>query len=136
MSPPALLGASSLTINGSTNYKLLKMEIDPNQETNLTMDPTETYGRGNNIPTNRKIKWTATVYQDVTGTINPEDALMDQTEGALVVAYGTAPNKITFSAGSAQITDVKLGDDNGVQTYELSGQINNTDFSVILDTTE
>lgn len=135
VSPPALLGASTLTINGDNDYKLLKAEIDASQETNLTLDPSQTYGRGNNALTKRKINWTATVYMDVPGTVDPEAALLAKTEGAITIAYGTAPNKITFDMDYSQITGVELADDSGVQVWNLSGQANQNHFTVAFDTT-
>jgi hypothetical protein len=134
VSPPALLGAT-VTINGDADYQLIKAEIDATQAVDLTVDAAATYGRGNSAITNRKIKWTATVYMDVTGTVDPEAALLGQTEGALSIAYGTAPNKVTFAMTNSQITATPMGDENGVQVWNLEGQANQNNFTVALDTT-
>jgi len=133
--PPAFVAATTITINGDSDYKVLKAEIDAGQTTELTVDPAQTYGKGEATITDRKIKWSATVYQDLPSTVDPETALINKTEGGLVFVYGTAPNKITFSCGYSQITDIKEGDEGGVQVWNLSGQCNRNDFSIILDTT-
>jgi hypothetical protein len=135
VAPPALLGATTLTINGDADYKLVKAEIDGGQSTVLTLDPTATYGRGKTAITDRKIKWTATVYMDLPSTVNPETALLGRTEGAITIAYGTAPNKITFDMDYAQITGIEFADEGGVQVWNLSGQANRNHFTVALDTT-
>jgi hypothetical protein len=135
VAPPALLGATTLTINGDAEYRLVKAEIDGGQSTVLTLDPTATYGRGKTAITDRKIKWTATVYMDLPSTVNPETALLGRTEGAITIAYGTAPNKITFDMDYAQITGIDFADEGGVQVWNLSGQANRNHFTVAFDTT-
>lgn len=134
VSPPALLGATTMTINGDSDYKLLSASIDAGQEITLTKDVTQTYGRDLSNITNRKITWTATVYQDLPSVVDPETALLGRTEGAFTIVYGTTPNKITFTADYSQITDIELADDEGTQVWTLSGQLNRNDFSVIFDT--
>ena len=100
----------------------------------MTVDPTQTYGRGISLVTNRKIKFNFTVYQDITTNVDPRTALLNKTEGALTIVYGSTPQKITFDSDYAQITNVTEGDNEGVQTFEISGQINRNDLSVIMDT--
>jgi hypothetical protein len=135
ISPPAFLGATTLTINGDSDYKVLKVEFDAGQIVSLTTDPSKAYGLDQSQITNRKIKWKSTVYCDSIGTANPEAALLARTEGAVSVAYGTAPNKITFAAPYGQITAAPLGDSDGVQVWELEGQCNRNSFTIELDTT-
>jgi len=135
ISPAAFLGSAGLSINGDADYKVLKIEIDPGQSSVLTLDPSATYGFGVSTITARKIKWKATVYCDVPGTVDPEAALLAKTSGAVTVAIGTAPNKITYSMPTTQITAAPLGDSDGVQVWELEGQANANTFTIEMDTT-
>jgi hypothetical protein len=134
VNPPAFIGASAVTINGDTDYKMISGEIDSGQEVSLTMDPTNTYGYDLSQITKRKISWQAVVYQDVPATVDPQTALQNQTTGALTFTYGTAPNKISFTSSNAQIDNIENGEEGGVQTWTLSGKISTNDLSVELDT--
>jgi hypothetical protein len=132
---PAWMGLSTLTINGISTYKILKAEIDAGQETNLTIDVAQAYGFGQTEITNRKVKFSATVYCDLPASGDPETALLARTEGALAFAYGTAPNKATFTSTYSQITDIKKGDESGIEVWNITGQCNRNHFTLALDTT-
>lgn len=132
--PSALIGASTLTINGDSDYGLLSCEIDPQQEIVLTQDPTETYGMGLSVVTNRKIKWKAKVYKDLPATVDPETALLNKTLAALTIEWGTAPQKVKFSGDYAQINEIDHSDESGVECWDLSGSFVRNDFTIRLST--
>jgi len=125
--PPAFMGATTLTINGNTYYKVLSGEIDATQEVALLKDPAATYGYLNSLITNRKIKWKFKVYKDIPSVVDPETALLGKTTGALTIEVGTAPQKIKWDITTAQITNCKDSEDGGAETWDLEGiAISNT----------
>lgn len=115
---PSLKGA---TINffGDADYVLTNLEFDLGNGSTVTLNPANANGLGQSVITERSVKWTAKVYKD-TLAIAPV-ALLARTIGAISVAWGAVPNKITVSTTKAQITKVSDGDQNGVETYELEG---------------
>jgi len=132
--PPAFIGATTLTINGSTYYKVLSGEIDAGQEVALLKDPAATYGYLNSLITSRKIKWNFKVYKDIPSVVDPETALLGKTTGALTIEFGTAPQKIKWTITTAQITDCKGSDEGGVETWDLSGIAISNTFTHTLST--
>lgn len=133
---PAFMNVTTLTINGETGYRVLSASIDASQEVALSKDASETYGRGRSNVTNRKLNATITVYKELPSVVDPETALLNRTEGALTMEYGTAPNKITFSGDYAQIKDIESSDDEGLETWTLTTQFNRNDFTITMDTAE
>ena len=81
------------------------------------------------------IEWEATVYMD-TGAL-AETTMRAGTLGTISVMWGTAPEKITIAtaASKAQITECTVGEQDGVETYELKGIIVDNDFSIACDCT-
>jgi len=132
--PSALVGASTVTIMGDTDYKLLSLSIDPQQEIKLTKDPKATYGYGVSVITDRKIKFTAKVYRNNLSTIDPMTLLLGKTIAGIDVTYGTAPQKVTFASTYAQINTVEEDDEEGVESYTINGLFERNDFRVILST--
>lgn len=130
----ALCGASTLTINGDTDYKLISCEIDPGQEVGFTKDPSQTYCGGQSVITNRKIAFTAKVYKLLPSVVDPETALLNKTTGAITIEWGTAPQKIKFTGTYAQITDIDHDDEDAVETWTLKGIFQRNDFSIVLTT--
>jgi len=132
--PSALVGASTLTINGDTDYKLLSAEIDMGQVTSLLKDPKQTYGHNNATITDRKIKWTAKVYKDIPATVDPETALLNKTIGAFTIEYGTVPQKVSFNSTYSQITGIKHDEEDGVECWTLEGLFERNHFTVVVST--
>lgn len=132
VSPPALLGASALTINGDSDYKLISAEIDAGVTAELTKDAVGTYGRALSQFTDRMITWKATVYKDT--NVDPYTALAGRSEGAFTITHGTANNYFTYASSYAQIKDIQEGEEGGVETWELSGQFSRNDFTLTMDT--
>ena len=132
--PSAFVGATTVTIMGDTDYKLLSLTIDPQQEIRLTKDPKATYGYGASIITDRKIKFTAKVYRDNLSTVDPMTLLLGKTIAAIEVTYGTAPQKVTYASSYAQINTVEEDDEEGVESYTINGLFERNDFTVTLST--
>lgn len=132
--PSTLLGATTLTINNDTDYKLLSWEIDCGQEIQLTKDPTNTYGNGVSVPTNRKISWSAKVYKDIPSVVDPETALTTKSIAAWAIEYGTVPQKVKFASTYGQITEVSHSDESGVETWDLKGIFERNDFTITVST--
>jgi hypothetical protein len=132
--PAALLGCSLMTINGSAGYRMISCEIDPKQEAKLTVNPGDTYGNGLSVIVGRKLDWKAKVYKDLPATVDPETALLARTEGALTMSFGVVPQKVTFSATYSNINDIKHSNQNGVETWDISGQLVRNDFTITLHT--
>jgi len=132
--PSALVGASTITLAGDTDYKLISAEIDMGQVTSLLKDPKQTYGHGNNTITDRLIKWSAKVYKDIPTTVDPETALLNKTIGAITIEYGTAPQKVGFTSTYGQITKVKHDEEDGVEAWALEGIFTRNNFTITLST--
>lgn len=135
--PPALI-AGTLTFAGVSTYKILSFEFDPGQGMQMSKDPADTYGTGVSVLTERAIKWKAKVYRDVVATLgtglDPYSLMLGKTITAMSIACGAAPQKVTFASTYTQITDVDHDDDNGIETWTLSGLCERNDFTVTLTT--
>lgn len=132
--PSALVGATTLTIAGSTAYKVISLEIDPQVEIKLAKDPTAAYGYGVSVLTNREIKWKAKVYRDIPGVVDPLTALTGKTIAALTVEYGAVPQKIKMDSQYTQITNIDNSDEEGVETWDIEGICARNDFRLVLTT--
>ena len=132
--PEAFQKASTLTLNGDSDYRILSGEIDPQQEVTLTTDPVSTYGAGLSVITNRKIKGTFKVYKELPSTLDPETALMGKTISTFAIEYGTVPQKIKFSSSYAQIVSIDPDDENGVETWTLGVLFERNDFTITVTT--
>jgi len=132
--PTAFIGASTVTLLADNDYKLLSLSIDPQMEVKLTKDPSATYGYGVSVVTNRKIKFTAKVYRDNIATVDPMTLMLGKTIGALAIEYGTAPQKVKFGSTYAQITSIEEDDEEGVESWTISGLFERNDFTITLST--
>lgn len=127
---PSLKG-SSLTINGSTNYRVVSLGLAGNQPistTPLFSDPT---GVGITGIDEKKIKFTTKVYLDKVATIAPIAALKARTEGLLDFSWGTGP-LAQITGNYSQITKCTKSTEGGFQTWDIEGQLNRNDFELKL----
>lgn len=127
---PSLKGAT-ISFFSDADYVLTMLEFDLGSASTVTLNPSNTNGLGQSVITERAIKWTAKVYRDTTAIATTP--LLARTIGGISVAWGAVPNKITVSTTKAQITSVKEGDQNGVETYEISGICVDNDLAVQFD---
>lgn len=132
--PPAFIGASTMTLLADNDYKILSLSIDPQMEIKLTKDPSAAYGYGVSVLTNRKIKFTAKVYRDNLATLDPMTAMLGKTIGTLEIEYGIVPQKVKYSSTYAQITSIEEDDEEGVETYTISGLFERNDFRIVMST--
>jgi hypothetical protein len=123
------LRTATLTINGDSDYRCLNLEIDFNQDIDASTLHSDGTGVGKAYVTTRKAKFTCKVYRDVTTTTDPPADLLALTSGALNLTYG-ADDNIVVQCGYSQITKVTPSEENGVQTYDLEGQLNRNDFKI------
>lgn len=79
------------------------------------------------------ITWEAVVYKD-SGALAESD-LRSGTLGTISAAWGAAPGKITVGTGSqkAKITEVSHSEQDGVELYELKGEVVDNDFYILCD---
>lgn len=133
---PALMDVTGLTINGETGYRLLSGSIDAQQQASLSKDVSKTYGRGRSGLSDREITGSFTVYKELPSVVDPETALINRTEGALSVEYGTAPDRISFDSDYCQINDIEHSEDEGFETWTLSVQFNRDDLKITMNTSE
>ena len=130
---PALKGVTA-NFFGDTDYDLLSLEFEINNEVVVNTDGTATGGLGQTTLVQNPIRWNARVYCDT--LVTPETTFLAGTKNVISVTWGAAPNQINLSTGasSAQITDWSKEDQNGVTVYNLSGIVIDNAFSVEVDT--
>jgi hypothetical protein len=127
VSPFAFKGAT-VTINGAS-LPPISGEIDFGQPNTTRLDPTQTSGLGTTETTDRKIAFKAKVYAAL-GT-NIYLNLRDGTEAALLFSWGPTYRVIQIDCGSyAQITKVTPGDENGIKTWDIEGQVNRNALTI------
>lgn len=131
---PSLIGAT-ISFFGSASYIPSSIEFDFGQQVSTDINgSTAISGLGQSHISDRKISWTAKVYEDT--AVLPVTTLRAGTLGTISVAWGTTPNKFTVASGAlkAQIKSVKRGKLNGITTYELSGILVDNSMSVTIET--
>jgi hypothetical protein len=120
---PAVLSAT-VSIN-ALDFKMISFEVDGNQAADVDIDPTTVHGCGQSTMTDRKIKWSAKVYSDE--QLNPDNAIASGAIAATTIYWGLT-NDVKIDIGYSQITDCKRSDQNGITTWDISGQCNRNDF--------
>ena len=120
-----------------STYTLLSINFDIGNEISVCLNPQATDGSGKGISllTDMKTKWDAKVYVDTALTRQPHVDLIAGTQGAISIAWGTAPNKFTVASPVVQIESVKESDENKVKTYDVSGICIGNNLSISVDTT-
>lgn len=138
---PAVLKSSAFQIAGGT-YKLLTFEWDFGNKIELVKDMTAPFGFGYAEITDRTAKWKVKVYESPYGEgTNPFGAMAAGTVTDIKIVVGTSPTELTFktgygSANQAQITSIKPGNDNGINTWEIDGIVLNNDWAMLVNDTE
>jgi hypothetical protein len=125
---PAIISAG-VEINGDT-YKWTKAQIKDGQAVVNNLDPSVAYGGGDTEITDRAMTFTATVFAKTSPI--PHTKLQAGTAGQMVFSWGAVYGSpdLQISCNSVQLTDVKPGDENGVDTYEVTGVILENDIIV------
>lgn len=128
------LKGAVMSLFSDSDYIPISIEFDIGNEVNVTTNGANSVsGKGISVFTKRAIKWTMKCYRDT--NVTPETTLLAGTTGTISVQWGTAPNKITVATTKAQITKADVGDQNGVETYDLSGICVDNDLTITEDTT-
>ena len=127
--PYALKGAT-ITVIGSSAYKVTSFEFDGNEAVLNRDDISQSNGAGLSDITDRKIKFSLKCYATTKAVADPLAALLASTEGALSVAWGTGTDVITIGGTYAQITERKRSDENGITAFDIKGQMNRNDFTI------
>lgn len=119
---PALQAASTIYLNGIA-YGFIKGEITFGQAVEANVDATDTYGGGDTEITDRKMEWSATVYQKIDTSFIPHTNLFAGATGIFDFQWGKTYHTydMRLYALKSTLTDVKAGNNNGVNTWELKG---------------
>ena len=128
--PSYALKGATISISGSTTYRLISGEITGNQSPQNTSDPSQANGMGVSKTTDRKIKFTAKVYQDTIAVNDPKSKVNSASPGLIQFKWGTAPALINIQGSYAQITKSQRGEQNGITTWDIEGQFNRNDFKI------
>jgi hypothetical protein len=131
---PALRGAT-ITIMGDTDYVPISFELDDANGVTSTISPAATSGKGAALIDGHKIGWKCKVYKDLPATIDPIAGWLASTDAAISIMWGTAPNKFTLATTDSIITDVKSSDQNGIETWDITGIAKFNGVSLVVDTT-
>lgn len=123
-----------MTVAGSS-LRISKFNVDLGNTVQLVKDPSCDSGYLQSMITGRKSKFSATVYQENLGSSNPLSIMAGPTPGLFQMTWGIAGSRITLKSGSGkcQITNVKQANDNGLNTFELSGIFIDNDFSLVIN---
>jgi hypothetical protein len=127
---PGLVGMT-LNILGTT-YKPTKFEFSGNQAVEHRIDASSTYGYGITEITKRKVKFSITVYCDIT-LAHPLTGLLAASETALSLQWGTSPSDLSIATAAAQVTAQKVAEQGNIGVYEISGQCNANDFTLVVN---
>lgn len=124
---PSLKNVATFTLNGSSSYRVLTLDIDFGQEIAVSVLPSVISGCGKAHVTNRKITWSAKVYRELTTTVDPIVDQYASNPGALSLVYG-ASNGIDLSCPSVTVRKVANSEENGIESWDLEGQVLNNDL--------
>ena len=130
---PALRGVS-FSFFGDSDYEPLLIEFECPNDVNVLTKSTVAAGLGQTVIAQKPIKWHAILYRDSGAA--PEAAYSAGTLGTIVLSVGSGQNGYMFASGlsKAQITDFSYGDENGVETIDLTGHIIDNSFAITIDT--
>jgi hypothetical protein len=131
---PAVIKSTTLAIGG-INYSILKFSVKLGNDVQLIKAMSDNSGNLQSMIVGRKSTWTATVYQETLSTKNPYTVMNAQTLGSFTATFGTAGSRITIAADAskAEITDIKGGNDNGLNTFEMSGNFIDNGWSMAIN---
>lgn len=129
---PAILPVTKV-IFGSGLYSPLKFSFEGGVVVEQRVTGSD-FGYGLSEVTDRKIKFSCTLYKDLPNVISPYTAMRNQSETELSFEFGKAGRKIKLITNHANISDIKEGTSGGnTQTWDISGTCNSDDFSIIVN---
>jgi hypothetical protein len=138
---PAVLKAQAFTIAGAT-YKLLTFEWDFGNKIELVKDMTAPFGFAYAEITDMAAKWKAKVYESPYGS--GDNPFADMAAGTITdigIVIGQPGSALTLGTGinsalKAQITAIKQGNENGINTWDLDGIVIGNDWGLIVNDSE
>jgi hypothetical protein len=132
--PSAFIQATSLTLNGDSDYGVISGSIDAGQDVTLCVNPLSTYGMGAAFITNRKIKGSFKVYKELPATCDPFTAMRGNSIGSFALVYGTVPQKVGWTSTYCQLVSCKDSDENGIETWDIECIFVRNDLTVTVYT--
>jgi hypothetical protein len=141
---PAVLNASSILILGQS-FRMLSFDFEFHNKVELVKDMSAAYGFAYATITDREAKWKAKVYESpYSTTYNPWVELNTQALSQLTVTIPVASGfgiSLQTSTGAnieypttglyAQVTSIKPGNANGINTWDLEGLIVGNNFAIV-----
>jgi hypothetical protein len=137
---PAVMKASNVSIMGKA-YSVLSFELDLGNKVELIKDMTTPFGFARADITDRKSKIKVKIFEKpyIVGTDeNPFDFLHngDLTDFSVTINTSAYPLSIRtsyFGTGNLQITALKPGNENGINTLEIDGIIIGNNWALLID---
>jgi hypothetical protein len=131
---PALMRTNGTWLFNGIQYVFLKGEITFGQAVESNVDATDAYGFGGGDTeiTDRKLEWSATIFQKVDSSFIPHNNLLEGTTGIFDVQWGKVYNTpdMRLYAPKSTLTDVKPGNNNGVLVWEVKGIFEENDLEL------
>ena len=130
---PAIKAATVSIMGQAYNFTTIEFTFGQNVEN--ASDPTDTYAGGETEITERKIDFSATLYMKPTTPLIPHADIYAGTQAAINIAWGTthcAPggSDLEINAPTCVLTDVKKGNSNGIDTWEVKGTVVKNDLKI------
>ena len=130
---PAVVKSTTATIDGYS-LNILKANVKLGNDVQLIKSMSDASGYLQAMITGRKSTFTATVYEETPASKNVFDLLDGQTLGNFAMTFGTAGSRITVaSTGKTELVDVKPGNDNGINTWEITGSFVDNSWSLAIN---
>jgi len=128
---PALMAMPTLYLNGIA-YGFLKGDITFGQAIENNVDATDIYGGGDTEQTDRKLGWSATVYQKVDSSFIPHINLLAGATGIFDLQWGKVYHTydMRLYGPKSTLTDVKPGNQGGVLCWEIKGIFEENDLEL------
>jgi hypothetical protein len=133
--PPAMLKNATQTINGIA-FTILKFSVKGGNDVQLIKNMSDDSGYLQSMITNKKAEWTATVYIEDQSAKNPFTGMAAGTLATTTIKFGNATDylvSITSGTSKSEIRDIKMGNDNGLQTYDFTGTFVDNDFTIAIN---
>jgi hypothetical protein len=128
---PSVIKATSMTVGGITS-KILEFEATLGGEVVLKKNPANDSGNGQAVITSRKSQVKAKIYQEGLSSGNPYQTMQGQAIGDFSMQWGTGATNanVRVYSDSCEIIDVKQGEDNGLNIFDITCALKNNDWQL------
>ena len=133
--PPAVLKNATQTINGLTLH-ILKFSIKGGNDVQMIKSMGDDSGNLQSMITAKKASWSVTAYIEDSSAINPNTGMAAGTLATTTIKFGSAAESyisITSGTNKSEIRECKVGNDNGLQTWEITGSFVDNDFTIAIN---